>query len=115
MTHPDVSKLSYPELLELSKQLDQQIAAKRVEELKVLADGYIKKIEASGFSVAEAIQALHPYVAEPVKAKRRSAGSPAVRYRDPANPENTWSGRGMPAKWLAQYEEQGRSRNEFKV
>lgn len=111
----DISKLSYPELVELSKKLDQEIAAKRVEEIKVLADGYIKKVQAAGFSAAEAIAALQPYIGGAAKAKRRSAGSPEARYRDPANPENTWSGRGLPAKWLASYEAQGRSRDEFKV
>lgn len=115
MNSPDISKLSYPELVELSKKLDQEIAAKRVEEMKVLADGYIKKAEAAGFSASEAIEALQPYIGGATKAKRRSAVSPGAKYRDPANPENTWSGRGMPARWLANYEAQGRSRDEFKV
>lgn len=115
MNYPDISKLSYPELLELSKKLDREIAGKRVEELKVLADGYIKKAEAAGFTASEAVAALQPYLGGQTKAKRRSSGSPEVKYRDPANAENTWSGRGMPAKWLANYEAQGRSRDEFKV
>ena len=28
-------------------------------------------------------------------------GSVAVKYRDPKNPENTWTGRGRPPRWLA--------------
>lgn len=115
MNSRDISKLSYPELLELSKKLDQEIAAKRIEELKVLADGYIKKAEAAGFTAVEAVAALQPYIGGATKPKRRSAGSPEARYRDPANPENTWTGRGMPARWLANYEAQGRSRDEFKI
>lgn len=39
----------------------------------------------------------------------------AIKFRDPANPENTWSGRGRPARWLGAYEKQGRKREEFAV
>ena len=115
MTSLDISKLSYSELVALSKQLDEQISSKRSEELKVLADGYAKKIESAGFSVAEAIEALQPYARSAVKQRRHSGGTPPVLFRDPGNPNNTWSGRGRAAKWLADYEAQGRSRDEFKV
>ena len=115
MSSPDISKLTYSELIALSKQLDNQISSKREEELKVLADGYVKKIEAAGFSITEAVEALQPYVTQPSK-QRKSAGSTApVLFRDPDNPNNTWSGRGRAAKWLADYEAQGRLRDEFRV
>ena len=110
----DVSKLSYAELVELSKTLDREIRGKREEELKVLADGYVKKIQAGGFTVTEAIEALAPYVTK-ASPKRGSGVAAPILYRDPANPENVWSGRGRPARWLAAYEEQGRTRDEFKV
>ncbi|MDR7299509.1 DNA-binding protein H-NS [Pelomonas aquatica] len=115
MTAPDVSKLSYAELLDLSKELDRQIEAKRIEELKVLADGFAKKIQAAGFTVREALEALMPYETSAPRAKKR-ASSPAIPlYRNPQNPENTWSGRGLPTKWLTAYEAQGRSRDEFRT
>lgn len=114
MATPDVSKLTYAELIQLSKELDSQISAKRDEELKVLADGYIKKIQAAGFSVNEALQALAPYASKK-SLPNASKTTPFVMYRDPANPENTWSGRGRPARWLASYESAGRKRDEFRV
>lgn len=115
MTTTDFSKLSYSELRELSRQLDEQISAKRGEELKVLADGYAKKVEAAGFSVSEAIDALQPYLRGGLRTGKKQLGQAAVLYRDPANSNNTWSGRGRAAKWLAAYEAAGRSREEFKV
>lgn len=115
MSNVDVSKLSYAELLQLSKELEQQISEKRDEELKVLVDGFAKKVQASGFTVDEALVALQPYTAA-TKRKSNQAGSSApVLYRDPSNPENTWSGRGRAAKWISDYEAAGRSRDEFKV
>lgn len=115
MTAPDVSTLSYNELVTLRKALDQQIAARRIEELKVLADGFARKIEAAGFTVREAMQALEPYDAADTKSSKRVFGAAVPLYRDPQNPENTWSGRGRPARWLAAYEAAGRSRDEFRI
>ncbi len=38
------------------------IAERRVEELKVLADGYAKKLQMNGFSIREGMDALKPYL-----------------------------------------------------
>ncbi|WP_431257533.1 H-NS family nucleoid-associated regulatory protein [Roseateles chitinivorans] len=115
MTTVDVSKLSYAQLLELSRELEHKITEKRDEELKVLVDGIAKKLEAAGFSVDEALVALQPY-ASGAKRKTTQAGATApVLYRDPSNPGNTWSGRGRAARWLSDYEAAGRKREEFKV
>ena len=116
MADVDVGKLSYAELVALKTKLEQEIVGKREEELKVLADGYAKKLIAAGFGIEERIKALLPYT----EAKRRGTAAPStstarVLYRDPANPENTWSGRGQPARWLSQYVAQGRQREEFRV
>ena len=37
------------------------------------------------------------------------------KYRDPANPSQTWAGRGLAPRWLAAYETQGRKRAEFLI
>ena len=116
MQDVEVGKLSYAELVALREQLDREIEGKRAEELKVLADGYAKKIQAAGFSVAEAIDALKPYASQGRAGRRDGLPSTTrVLYQDPANALNTWSGRGRAAKWLADYEAQGRSRDEFRV
>ncbi|MDC6166569.1 H-NS histone family protein [Paucibacter sp. XJ19-41] len=116
MTEVDVGRLSYAELLALRAKLDREIEDKRGEELKVLADGFAKKVQAAGFSVAEAMGALRPYVGPAIPGNRAVRNGPLqVLYRDPANPENTWSGRGRAARWLADYEAKGHHRNEFRV
>ena len=43
-------------------QTEDAIADRRVEELKVLADGYAKKLAIYGFSIREAMDALKPYL-----------------------------------------------------
>lgn len=110
----DVSTLSYAELLALKAKLEDQIEAKRSEEIKVLADGYVRKAIAAGFTPREALDAVQPYV--PASGpKARQPGIAAIQFRDPANEGNAWSGRGRAPRWLVAYEEQGRSRAEFQV
>ena len=36
-------------------------------------------------------------------------------YKDPANPSNTWSGRGRAPRWLAALENQGAKREAFRI
>jgi DNA-binding protein H-NS len=41
---------------------DVAVAERRVKELKVLADGFARKLAVNGFSVRETIDALKPYL-----------------------------------------------------
>ncbi len=59
---PDLDGKSLAELQALLAQTDAAIAERRVEELKVLADGYAKKLVMNGFSVQEGMAALKPYL-----------------------------------------------------
>ena len=81
MSDLDVSALSYSELVKLRAQLEQKIQDKRGEELKVLADGFVKKLEASGFAVHEAIEALQPYLAQTTR-RRSTTGSTVIESSD---------------------------------
>lgn len=46
-------------------------------------------------------------------AEKAPKGEP--RYRDPANPFNTWSGRGKRPDWLRAYLEQGAQLSDFEI
>jgi DNA-binding protein H-NS len=54
--------LTLPELEQLLAQTNDAIAYRRIEELKVLADGYAKKLSMNGFSIREGMDALKPYL-----------------------------------------------------
>jgi len=49
---------------------------------------------------------------EKPKAERKKRDLP-IRYRDPENPENTWTGVGKPKRWLQEKLDQGRALDEF--
>lgn len=66
--------LTLVDLQRLLAQTDAAIAERRVEELKVLADGFARKLAVNGFSVKEGIDALKPYIGKnlhPAQAPRR--------------------------------------------
>lgn len=49
----------------------------------------------------------------PFPSQTAPGGEP--RYRDPANPFNTWSGWGQRPAWIVAYLEQGRQLEEFHI
>lgn len=111
-TAQDIRKLSYNDLRALAAAATELAEMKRVEEIKILADAYAKKAAAAGFSPQEAIDALKPYLPKKGASGRASA---VVKYRDPANPENTWSGKGRPARWMQDYINAGKKKESFLV
>ncbi|ECJ0620341.1 H-NS histone family protein [Salmonella enterica] len=49
----------------------------------------------------------------PLQSEKSPKGEP--RYRDPANPFNTWVGRGKRPDWLKKYLDEGRELSEFEI
>lgn len=50
---------------------------------------------------------------KPADTKR--GGKVAAKYRNPHNPEQTWTGRGMKPRWLQALLSQGRDISEFHI
>jgi len=49
------------------------------------------------------------------RASSRKGSSVPIKYRDPANSANKWTGRGMKPKWLKELLDQGRSIKDFEI
>ena len=47
--------------------------------------------------------------------KGRKLGKVAPKYRNPANPKETWAGRGKQPKWLAAETSKGRKLEDFLI
>jgi DNA-binding protein H-NS len=105
-----VDNLTTTELDELIKaatgRKNEQIAGARAsffDEVKARAGSL-------GMSLAELVG-----VGSGTPTKRQAARTaPTPRYCNPDTGE-TWSGRGRPAKWIADHEAKGRKREEFAV
>jgi DNA-binding protein H-NS len=86
------------DLLAIKTRLDGIIAARRAE----VQAQFTEQLELYGLSIDEL---------KPAKKKRNTT----VKFRDPGNPENIWSGIGKRKKWLQAYLDAGRSIEEFAV
>jgi DNA-binding protein H-NS len=85
-----LEEMSYAELGDLRHRIDRLMLEKQHAARNEMRQKVIDMLKAEGLSV------------EDVFGKgRRGKGSVAVKYRDPKNPQNTWTGRGRMPRWLA--------------
>ena len=127
-----INGLSARELKALIRtaQKQQELVSKRPALTKVRAQ--INKIlRESGYTVEELYGVDAPAPAPrgrkpgkaakkaPAKkaAKTRGGGKGSVppKYRDPANADNTWTGRGKPPRWMADYLGKGKKKEDFLI
>lgn len=129
-TTQDVSKMSYAELQKLMQAAAEALNEKKVEEIKVLADGYMKKTAAAGFTPEEAIEACRPYLPQAGRATstsvrkpykkdpNKAAPKPGQKYVHPTTGEQ-WtrpaSGKGRTIGWLQELHTAGHKFEEFEA
>lgn len=82
--------------------------------LREKQEGKRKEVIAQIKELAASIS-VNVEITEPSKAAVRKGGRVAVKYQNPANPSDKWTGRGMKPKWLRELLEQGRHLDEFAV
>ena len=107
MSQLDLDSLSEDELASLLKN-----AGKTLEDRKLSArkEG-IKQI----LDIAASVGVQVTFGGTEPKPSNRRGGKVAVKYRDPSNPDNQWTGRGMKPTWLRELLDQGRSLDNFLV
>ena len=104
----DISNLTKKELIALRRKVDRAIESidartleKARREARQLAQSYGVAlgdlIEAPKFGAKSGAKSA----AKPKARRPGKRGKVAPKYRDPANPKVTWSGRGRTPKWVA--------------
>jgi DNA-binding protein H-NS len=86
----DTNTLSLKELKDLQSQVVKAIATFEDRKKKAALAELEEKARAMGFSLSELTGATAPRKRTPTTEK----------YRDPENPEKTWSGRGRKPHWF---------------
>lgn len=89
----DIEKMSYAELSEMAAQIERLKVGKQSAERNALRQKLAGIAKDAGFELSD----LFGKGGKGGKGK----GSVAVKYRDPKNAENTWTGRGRPPRWMA--------------
>ena len=84
-----LGKVSFAELAELRNQIDRMMVGKQNSERAALRQKMADMAKEHGFDIRELMDG------------RKAKGTVAVKYRDPKNPENTWTGRGRMPRWMA--------------
>jgi DNA-binding protein H-NS len=119
----DVNKLSARELdllinqakkrkSTLSKRKPIDAVRRKLTQL-AKADGYTIA-ELFGGNAAASRPAKTPSKAAG-KAKGKSTGKVAPKYRNPADPSQTWAGRGQPPRWLAAELKNGKKLEDYRI
>jgi DNA-binding protein H-NS len=84
-----LDKMSYAELAELRNQVDRTMVEKQNSERVALRQKLADMAKEHGLTLDEVLGK-----------GRKGKGSVAPKYRDPKNPENTWTGRGRMPLWM---------------
>ena len=101
----DIQNFSPEELQALIKNAESALQAKQVGMRKQVV-AQIKELAASIGVTVEIIDD---------KKSRKSSSSVAAKYANPANPSETWTGRGLAPKWMKGLLDQGRNKDEFLI
>ena len=107
--HTNKPESSFDELLLKKHDLDQEIAERQETEVETLKTKVTTVASALGITVAELFgikTEAHP------KRRKQSA---KIKYRDPAEPDNTWTGKGRPPKWMQEKLDAGGQKEHFQV
>ncbi|RMH40046.1 MAG: H-NS histone family protein [Alphaproteobacteria bacterium] len=97
----DLNALSIEELEKLRRNVEKAIVAKRA------------RLRAEARKAAEEAARKFGYSLKDLLENERVSGKKPVKYRNPENPAQTWSGRGRMPAWMKTQIEKGRSREEF--
>lgn len=89
----DLSQYSDDQLAQLQAQISSELESRSAIRRKAVADEIRQKAAEAGLTEEDIIKAVRGLGG----AKRKPV---AIKYRDPANAENTWTGRGRKPKWI---------------
>ena len=95
------------------RELETEQNRRRAEKRKTLKAQISDLVKAQGLSLSE----LFP---QPGKAKNQPKGNsqteaPKVKYRNPDNPSQTWSGTGRKPAWIVEALASGKTLEDFNV
>jgi DNA-binding protein H-NS len=88
----NLDKMTYAQLAEMETKIARMKAEKQETERAAVRQQVTDLARKAGFDI-------HELFGNGRRAKGK--GSVAIKYRDPKNPSNTWTGRGRMPRWMA--------------
>ncbi|QSX73619.1 H-NS histone family protein [Lysobacter arenosi] len=118
----DITSLSAKELDALINQArKRKTTLNKRKPIATVRNKLTQLAKAEGYSIAELFGGGAPArTAKPAskaapKKARKAMGKVAPKYRNPADPGETWTGRGKQPRWLAAHTAAGRRLEEFLI
>ena len=102
----DYKNLSEVELQEVIENAEHALKEKQNSKRKAV----IAQINELAASIGVNVEVLGTD-----KRSTRKGVKVPIKYVNPANPEEKWTGRGVTPKWLRAYLDEGRDKSEFEV
>ena len=100
-----LEKMTYAELAELRENVDAAMAAAKVAERKALIAKMEELAAEAGLTMAEVIGGKRSLKGKTV----------AIKYRNPKDDSQTWTGRGRKPTWLVEATKKGHKLEGFLV
>jgi DNA-binding protein H-NS len=107
----DLSNLSLGDLRNLQEQIKQEMKKREVQEVQKAREQILAIAQSVGMPLKDLISAS----GRGGKSSGASTGSVAVRYRNPDNASQQWTGRGRQPKWVKEWVEGGKSLDKLRV
>ena len=108
----DLSNLSLGDLRNLQEQVKQEMKKREQQELQKAREQIIAIAQSVGLPLKDLISASGR---GGKGAPGGSTGTVAVRYRNPNNASQQWTGRGRQPKWVKEWVEGGKSLDNLRV
>lgn len=103
----DLENFSEAELANMMANVQRALKEKQNSKRREV----LTKIREMAASIGVGIEVIESE--KPVTGKR--GGKVAPKYRNPNDPEQTWTGRGMKPRWLQGLMDQGHDQTEFQI
>jgi DNA-binding protein H-NS len=107
-----LSALSDDDLAALIGLAEQEQAARRERKRADFFLSIREQAQALGVAAEDVVAALSRTDQRPAPDRRAKV---APKYRNPANPAETWAGRGVKPKWMQALLAQGKSMDDFRI
>jgi DNA-binding protein H-NS len=107
----DLSNMSLGDLRNLQEQIKQETKKREQQEVQKAREQILAIAQSVGLSVDELVGNAR----RGAKSASAGTGSVAVRYRNPADASQQWTGRGRQPKWVKEWVEGGKSIDELRI
>lgn len=110
-TTPDLNALSKSELEALQRQVQEALSKSEARRRQDAINAVERAVKDYGFTLQEFVT-----IASGARPKRSSdrKGDNAAKFRNPENPDETWSGRGRRPQWFKAQLEAGKSEDDLR-